>query len=164
MSNVTNCDGTSFVPADDPGRCKHGIYVGGCGYDLMCHWCEMGEEPYVPTARDHWTAFCGVMKQIRNLNRIMVEESLYPYDPEAWSSIMGADATRQMEVAVRQALLPTALRALEKYGSATRYCRSEQFPGDPESPECELERWDSHESGVHMRFDATGGVSAEWDA
>lgn len=24
------------------GRCKHGTYVGGCGADYMCGWCEDG--------------------------------------------------------------------------------------------------------------------------
>jgi hypothetical protein len=27
------------------GYCKHGKYVGGCGADLMCAWCEGGTEP-----------------------------------------------------------------------------------------------------------------------
>jgi hypothetical protein len=25
------------------GYCKHGVYVGGCGVDLMCIRCELGE-------------------------------------------------------------------------------------------------------------------------
>lgn len=25
--------------------CRHGTFVGGCGYDHMCGWCETGEEP-----------------------------------------------------------------------------------------------------------------------
>ena len=25
--------------------CPHGAYVGGCGIDYMCHYCEMGDEP-----------------------------------------------------------------------------------------------------------------------
>jgi hypothetical protein len=25
--------------------CKHGTYVGGCGADYMCGWCESGVEP-----------------------------------------------------------------------------------------------------------------------
>lgn len=48
------------------------------------------------------------------------------------------------------------------------YCRAEMVPGDPESIECDLQHDDPHddphESGVHMRHDATGGVSVEWDA
>lgn len=24
------------------GYCEHGTYVGGCGADYMCHFCEMG--------------------------------------------------------------------------------------------------------------------------
>lgn len=24
--------------------CKHGVYVGGCGYDYMCFQCEMGDD------------------------------------------------------------------------------------------------------------------------
>jgi hypothetical protein len=27
------------------GYCKHGKYVGGCGADLMCGWCESDTEP-----------------------------------------------------------------------------------------------------------------------
>lgn len=26
----------------DSNYCNHGTYVGGCGADHMCHWCEMG--------------------------------------------------------------------------------------------------------------------------
>jgi hypothetical protein len=26
----------------DDGYCEHGTYVGGCGADLMCSWCEDG--------------------------------------------------------------------------------------------------------------------------
>lgn len=46
-------DVDGYVPyemTDDHNYCKHGTYVGGCGYDHMCHWCEMGEEP--PTQRE----------------------------------------------------------------------------------------------------------------
>lgn len=27
---------------DPEGYCEHGTYVGGCGADLMCSWCEDG--------------------------------------------------------------------------------------------------------------------------
>jgi hypothetical protein len=27
---------------DLDGYCEHGTYVGGCGTDWMCHWCEDG--------------------------------------------------------------------------------------------------------------------------
>lgn len=27
---------------DPDGYCEHGRYVGGCGADLMCEWCESG--------------------------------------------------------------------------------------------------------------------------
>lgn len=27
---------------DRDGYCEHGTYVGGCGPDLMCQWCESG--------------------------------------------------------------------------------------------------------------------------
>lgn len=27
---------------DPDGYCEHGAYVGGCGTDWMCHWCEAG--------------------------------------------------------------------------------------------------------------------------
>lgn len=33
--------GWSYYPGD---RCKHGVYVGGSGRDLMCGPCEMGED------------------------------------------------------------------------------------------------------------------------
>jgi len=26
----------------DGDHCEHGVYVGGCGIDWMCDWCEMG--------------------------------------------------------------------------------------------------------------------------
>ena len=31
--------------------CKPGVYVGGCGADHMCGWCESDQEP--PTIRTH---------------------------------------------------------------------------------------------------------------
>ena len=30
---------------DPDGYCPHGQYVGGCGADLMCQWCEDGISP-----------------------------------------------------------------------------------------------------------------------
>lgn len=27
---------------DPDGYCEHGVYVGGCGIDWMCQWCEDG--------------------------------------------------------------------------------------------------------------------------
>jgi|WetSurMetagenome_2_1015567.scaffolds.fasta_scaffold1149947_2 hypothetical protein len=33
--------GWHYYPGD---TCKHGVYVGGCGVDLMCGRCESGEE------------------------------------------------------------------------------------------------------------------------
>ena len=30
-------------------HCKHGVYVGGCGIDWMCHACEMGDVEPTPT-------------------------------------------------------------------------------------------------------------------
>lgn len=39
---ITNFDGAYI--ADDPRDfCRHGRYVGGCGYDFMCGACEMGD-------------------------------------------------------------------------------------------------------------------------
>ncbi len=33
--------GWRYYPGD---TCRHGMYVGGCGADLMCGACEMGED------------------------------------------------------------------------------------------------------------------------
>lgn len=33
--------GWDYYPGD---RCRHGTYVGGCGPDLMCFWCEQGAD------------------------------------------------------------------------------------------------------------------------
>lgn len=30
----------------EPGYCKHGVYVGGCGIDWMCGECEFGDDPH----------------------------------------------------------------------------------------------------------------------
>lgn len=38
---VMNVDGWDDNPPAE-GYCEHGKYVGGCGYDLMCGWCEEG--------------------------------------------------------------------------------------------------------------------------
>lgn len=43
------------IPADmisDRDYCRHGVFVGGCGFDHMCHWCEMGEDPPTQAERD----------------------------------------------------------------------------------------------------------------
>lgn len=34
--------------AESYGYCEHGVYVGGCGADYMCGWCESGDKrnPY----------------------------------------------------------------------------------------------------------------------
>ena len=32
--------GWDYYPGD---TCEHGVYVGGCGIDHMCHRCEMGD-------------------------------------------------------------------------------------------------------------------------
>jgi hypothetical protein len=39
---VTNIDGT-YLANDPRDFCRHGVYVGGCGYDFMCGACEMGD-------------------------------------------------------------------------------------------------------------------------
>lgn len=46
-------DVDGYIPpemTEDHNYCRHGVYVGGCGYDHMCGWCESGEEP--PTQRE----------------------------------------------------------------------------------------------------------------
>lgn len=42
MTTVTNVDGT-YVATNPHDHCRHGVYVGGCGYDFTCHACEMGD-------------------------------------------------------------------------------------------------------------------------
>lgn len=41
MTLVTNVDGR-FIAHDPADHCKHGVYVGGCGWDFMCGRCEDG--------------------------------------------------------------------------------------------------------------------------
>ncbi len=44
-------DHDGYIPEDmtyDHNYCKHGTYVGGCGWDHLCYWCELGEEPPSP--------------------------------------------------------------------------------------------------------------------
>lgn len=38
---VMNCDGWDDSPPAD-GYCEHGKYVGGCGWDIICGYCEDG--------------------------------------------------------------------------------------------------------------------------
>lgn len=114
MSFAENCNGSSYIPPDDPGRCKHGVYVGGSGYDLMCAWCESGTEPYVKTAEDDWRDFCEQWRIIRTLNQIMAFEMRWPRDPDAWAVVVH-DPISGMEVAITQAILPDAKRALANY-------------------------------------------------
>ena len=35
-------------------NCVHGVYVGGCGIDFMCHACEMGDEELSPNQAFAW--------------------------------------------------------------------------------------------------------------
>jgi len=44
MSELANDRDDSNDPEyrDDDGYCEHGRYVGGCGVDWMCQWCEDG--------------------------------------------------------------------------------------------------------------------------
>jgi hypothetical protein len=39
---VDNVDG-DYIANDPADHCKHGVYVGGCGYDFMCGACENGD-------------------------------------------------------------------------------------------------------------------------
>lgn len=40
--------GVDYGQFEDSGRCKHGVYVGGCGIDFMCGNCEMGYDQWYP--------------------------------------------------------------------------------------------------------------------
>src|SRR5579863_7610112 len=44
MEDLANDRDDSLDPEfrDPDGYCEHGTYVGGCGADLMCQWCEDG--------------------------------------------------------------------------------------------------------------------------
>lgn len=41
VMQLTFPQGWRYYPGD---KCKHGVYVGGCGADLMCGKCEFGDE------------------------------------------------------------------------------------------------------------------------
>src|SRR5215471_6198071 len=47
MADLANDRDDSLDPEfrDPDGYCPHGNYVGGCGPDLMCQWCEDGISP-----------------------------------------------------------------------------------------------------------------------
>lgn len=42
MTLVDNVDG-DYLACSPYDHCRHGVYVGGCGYDYMCPACEMGD-------------------------------------------------------------------------------------------------------------------------
>lgn len=44
MEDLANDRDDTYDPEfrDPEGYCEHGTYVGGCGADLMCQWCEDG--------------------------------------------------------------------------------------------------------------------------
>ena len=59
--------------SDENGRCEHGVYVGGCGPDYMCGWCESGTtwQEYIEAkrfdrvrelARRRWAKFAPMLK------------------------------------------------------------------------------------------------------
>lgn len=49
VSIVDNVDGT-YIACDPRDHCRHGVYVGGCGWDFMCPVCEAGDPE--PTVRE----------------------------------------------------------------------------------------------------------------
>ena len=115
---VTNVDGTYEVPDDDPDICPHGKYVGGCGWDLMCMYCELGEEPYVPTCEDAWRDFCRNYEIIRTMGVV----------PAGYATILQQDGHRpsvirnrtedfrqRLEDAIRESYLPKCLNNLNSY-------------------------------------------------
>lgn len=70
-SLVKNVDGEYW--ADSPrDHCRHGVYVGGCGYDFMCHYCEMGDPD--PTPNEFLADFTRAKDALVELWRVIVEE------------------------------------------------------------------------------------------
>jgi hypothetical protein len=46
IKNELNAFDREYWSSDDGGYCKHGTYVGGCGIDWMCGYCESGYSNY----------------------------------------------------------------------------------------------------------------------
>jgi len=68
--------------------CKHGVYVGGCGIDWMCHACEMGDvEPTPVEAEAHMFAAYERMLNGRTEMVQMIHEGIARVGAE------GADTT-----------------------------------------------------------------------
>lgn len=59
--------------------CKHGTYVGGCGYDYMCGACEMGDPD--PTPRQLLDLVVYEADKLAR-QRAEIEASLATYTPE----------------------------------------------------------------------------------
>jgi hypothetical protein len=45
--NGFGIDYGQFERAEASDYCQHGVYVGGCGVDFMCGYCEMGADTWV---------------------------------------------------------------------------------------------------------------------
>lgn len=61
----------------DSGYCEHGVYVGGCGPDWMCGWCESGIS---------WGEYCLIMlhrriafKVTREATKMRIYDILYKH-------------------------------------------------------------------------------------
>lgn len=63
MADMDDRDDSSDPEFRDPdGYCPHGTYVGGCGIDWMCQWCEDG----ISVAEMHRIYTARKTREIRN--------------------------------------------------------------------------------------------------
>lgn len=83
---------------DNEGYCFHGTYVGGCGIDWMCGWCESGED-----GSSHYDFLSGSLRYSFALSRIKAK--VRSARLEAWVanlSAQGLKGPQIMEVAEKE--------------------------------------------------------------
>lgn len=80
------------------GHCFHGTYVGGCGIDWMCGWCESGEEGSSP--HDYLSGNYRYSLALDTIKGRLRKEAVVSWCDERLSQGLGAFDL--MEVAERQ--------------------------------------------------------------
>lgn len=88
----------AYDQSPSEGYCFHGTYVGGCGIDWMCGYCESGDE-----GSSHYDYLSGSLRYSFALSRIKAKVRLARI--EAWVanlSAQGLKGSQIMEVAERE--------------------------------------------------------------
>lgn len=122
--------------------CPHGVYVGGCGVDHMCHACEMGDE--APTAAEQRAYMRGIYR--RGMQPILrVQGALPPAAPLPGPT---PPDFRMAQMSVLGYLYQNLARNLREEAATLR----------------EIEAWSSSENDDRWIYTRHEARIAEWNA